>query len=151
MIDIRQHDLDRQAAERHQHPREAMRVLMECGHIRLMPQVDTVQGVGALTGCAVCVPEPGQRTVERLVVDVQETGKLFYDTMYRPRVETPPVPRDLTRPGVTDLSEDEVLRLAAHVLRQRSERSPSYVNLAEQELTDTVRSRITGRESHASG
>lgn len=63
------HDLDEAAALRH--PMRLMRVTLECGHLRLIPHINTVMGIGAHTTCGICPDEPG-----RLVVNVEETGRL---------------------------------------------------------------------------
>lgn len=57
------------------HPWRAMRVALECGLLRLLPWHSTVMGVGAYTGCRIC-PSADGGWVERLVVNVEETGVL---------------------------------------------------------------------------
>lgn len=57
-------------------PKRAMRVFLECGHIRLMRWNLTVAGIGASTKCPVC-PE---HTV-RLVVKMEETGVTYTPSM----------------------------------------------------------------------
>lgn len=56
------------------HPYRSMRVTMECGHLRLMPYINTVMGIGAQTACKICPSDNGQTT--RTVVNVEETGHL---------------------------------------------------------------------------
>ena len=58
------------------HPQRAMRVLLECGHLRLMPWNATVMGIGAQTACGICPAPEGKPHIVRLVVDVAETGVL---------------------------------------------------------------------------
>lgn len=53
-----------------EHPKRAMRVTLECGHLRLMPYINTVMGIGAFTDCRLC-------EADRLAVNVEETGVLF--------------------------------------------------------------------------
>ncbi len=62
-------DID--AAKAGTHRQRAMRVTMECGHLRLMPFIDTVMGIGSMCGCQVCPDHPA-----RTVVNVEETGVL---------------------------------------------------------------------------
>lgn len=66
------------AARRHEHPFRAMRVTLECAHLRLMPWNGTVMGIGAFTSCGVCPESP-----ERVVVNVEETGVLHESAMKR--------------------------------------------------------------------
>lgn len=71
---------DVEAAAAHRHPRRAMRVLLECGHLRLMPWNVTVLGVGAVTSCGLCPRAADGHYTARMVVDVAETGVLWSDT-----------------------------------------------------------------------
>jgi hypothetical protein len=61
-----------QEAAEHRGPHRAMAVTMECGHLRLLPQIATVMGPGAMTGCRMC----GEDRPARVVVKVEETGVL---------------------------------------------------------------------------
>lgn len=55
-----------------EHPERAMRVVLECAHMRLMPwHVANQSSIGASTLCRVCSGGPS-----RLIVEVQETGVL---------------------------------------------------------------------------
>jgi hypothetical protein len=58
------------------HKHRAMRVTLECGHLRLMPMINCVMGIGAFTGCTICPPDKDGHTVARMVVNVEETGHL---------------------------------------------------------------------------
>jgi hypothetical protein len=60
-----------EAARHLTHPMRSMRVTMECGHLRLLPWNVTLTGIGSHTGCNICGDN-----VERLVVNVEETGTL---------------------------------------------------------------------------
>ncbi len=71
MIDHVQLHKDIELAAAHKGNQRAMRVTMECGHLRLMPFIDTVMGIGSMAGCQVCPDHPG-----REVVNVEETGVL---------------------------------------------------------------------------
>lgn len=73
-LDQLKFELDEASALRH--PKRAMRVTLECGHLRLMPYINTVMGIGAFTACWLC---PG----DRLVVNREETGVLFNEGMNR--------------------------------------------------------------------
>jgi hypothetical protein len=66
--------LDEAAAGTHTH--RAMRVTLECAHLRLMPWISTVMGIGAQTGCAICPRDEHGYTASRIVVNVEETGTL---------------------------------------------------------------------------
>jgi hypothetical protein len=59
-------------AAQHRGPHRAMAVTLECGHLRLMSQVNTIMGPGALTGCRMC----GEDCPPRMVCKVEETGVL---------------------------------------------------------------------------
>lgn len=61
------------------HPHRAMRVTLECGHLRLMPQINCIMGIGAKTSCFVCPDEEPGYKVARTVVNVEETGVLHDD------------------------------------------------------------------------
>ena len=61
-------------AEAHRQPRRAMRVTLECAHLRLLPWQDTIMGIGAQTGCLICPDRP-----TRVVVNIEETGVLHND------------------------------------------------------------------------
>ena len=69
---------DVEEAKALRHPERAMRVLLECGHLRLMPYIDTAMGVGSFTGCVFCAVNGVWGS--RLVVDIAETGVLYFDT-----------------------------------------------------------------------
>ena len=60
-----------QAAREHRHPQRAMRVTLECGHMRLMSWHSSAMGISASTICLICVDQPS-----RLVVNLEETGIL---------------------------------------------------------------------------
>lgn len=77
-----------QEAAEHRGPHRAMAVTLECGHLRLMPQINTVMGPGALTGCGMC----GDDCPARMVIKVEETGVL-HDS-YRPAATGPSVTTD---------------------------------------------------------
>lgn len=62
---------DNEAARQHRHPQRAMRVVLECAHMRLMSWNVTVTGIGSHTMCPICPDKP-----TRQVVDIQETGVL---------------------------------------------------------------------------
>lgn len=51
------------------HDYRAMRVTMECGHIRLMPYIDSISGIGTHTECHLC-------NRARQIVNVEETGTI---------------------------------------------------------------------------
>lgn len=57
-------------------PKRAMRVFLECGHIKLMQWNLTVAGIGASTLCPVCPGEPG-----RMAVKIEETGVMYTPSM----------------------------------------------------------------------
>lgn len=57
------------------HRWRAMRVTLECGHLRLTPWMNTTMGIGAYTGCMIC-PSLDGRTASRQVVNIEETGVL---------------------------------------------------------------------------
>lgn len=74
--------IDEARAFRHRF--RAMRVTLECGHLRLIPEINTVMGIGAYTACVICPQEfdeilKRQRHVSRQVVNVEETGVLHDD------------------------------------------------------------------------
>ena len=73
------HDIDEARALRH--PQRAMRVLLECGHLRLMPNIATATGVGSHTACGICPKDGDGRRPTRLVVDIAETGELWLESM----------------------------------------------------------------------
>lgn len=54
----------------------AMRVTLECGHLRLMTAIGTIMGIGAETGCLICPKQDDGYTPSRVVVNVEETGVL---------------------------------------------------------------------------
>jgi electron transfer flavoprotein alpha/beta subunit len=58
------------------HPQRAMRVTLECGHLRLMPWIGTVMGIGAQTSCAICPKSEDSYPPSRVVVNCEETGTL---------------------------------------------------------------------------
>lgn len=62
------------------HPRRAMRVTLECGHLRLMPWNTSVMGIGAYAGCklAPCAGPDGE-LADRMVVNMEETGTLLFE------------------------------------------------------------------------
>jgi hypothetical protein len=68
----------RQAKEL-KHPMRAMRVTMECGHLRLTPEINTRMGIGTYTICRICPTPEGETVASRQVVNVEETGILHDD------------------------------------------------------------------------
>ena len=56
-------------AARFEHPLRKMRITLDCAHMRLIPWIDTILGIGASTHCNIC-------NVTRLVVNQEETGVL---------------------------------------------------------------------------
>lgn len=84
--DLQQLKLDLDEARALRHPQRAMRVTLECGHLRLMPYINTVMGIGAFTNCRICPPQPNGR----LVVNREETGLLFDEGMDRHESEEKP-------------------------------------------------------------
>lgn len=60
-------------------PWRAMRVTLECGHLRLMPHINAAW-IGAHTSCSICVSPTGEDGRVRQVVNVEETGILHDDS-----------------------------------------------------------------------
>lgn len=54
----------------------SMRVTLECAHMRLMPRLDTIMGIGARTACMICPMTETGTWQSRLVVNIEETGVL---------------------------------------------------------------------------
>lgn len=69
-----------ESAARLQHPQRAMRITLECGHIKLGAWNMCVMGIGAFSGCALC------DDVVRLVVNMEETGVLWEKNMAMAKV-----------------------------------------------------------------
>ncbi len=70
MNEFMQKLIDRQeSAARLEHPERLMRITLECAHLRLMPFVDSLGGIGWSTQCNIC-------NVGRVIVNVEETGAI---------------------------------------------------------------------------
>jgi hypothetical protein len=57
-------------------PQRAMRVTLECAHLRLMSAIATVMGIGSQTTCRICPIGDDGYPVTRTVVNIEETGVL---------------------------------------------------------------------------
>lgn len=77
MEDLKKLIADMDTASQFQGDQRAMRVTLECSHLRLMPYINTIMGIGSWTMCTVC-PQDMRR-----VVNIEETGKLFDETWNR--------------------------------------------------------------------
>lgn len=73
------HDIEEARAFRH--PERAMRVLLACSHLRLIPAFAIGAGVGSHTACGICPRAEDGGWVTRLVVDIAETGVLWDESM----------------------------------------------------------------------
>ena len=76
MVDLTGHLQAMDDARALRHSFRAMRVTLECGHLRLMPHIDTVMGLGSLTSCGICAVDADGDYVVRTVVNCEETGTL---------------------------------------------------------------------------
>jgi hypothetical protein len=63
-------------------PMRAMRVTLECGHLRLMPAIGTAMGIGAKAACQICPAASNGYSPTRTVVNIEETGVLH--DLWRP-------------------------------------------------------------------
>lgn len=75
-MDSKQLQKDMEAAHQFKGDCRAMRVTLECSHIRLMPYINCIMGIGSFTRCIICEPERGK---DRLVVNIEETGVLWQE------------------------------------------------------------------------
>lgn len=67
-------------AEAGTHPMRAMRATFECGHLRLIPAIRAVMGIGSYGECRICSEHAGMHC-QRIVVNLEETGTLSEEYM----------------------------------------------------------------------
>ena len=77
MSDVKKLIADMDAAREFRGDQRAMRITLECGHLRLSPYINTIMGIGAWTICSVC-----DKWSDRRVVNIEETGVLYEDSWY---------------------------------------------------------------------